>query len=196
MKINAGWRCQQGLRWWSRVSSCCRWSSAVPSTWSLSTISPEVNKIGGVSGVSCDVSLFSLLIFPGVACDVSQTNITWSLLMYFSYFLLFARFACFCLFVHFCTFVFVFSCIWLLHSFSSFFRCTFYCRVIQHPTPTQMFIDIFHIKIHSASHKSTNVFHNYHFLPPGFSSRLTSVGAAKEHLLWIKSRIERKKTID
>ena len=159
------------------------------------------NRVSYYSGLflSCDVrcepfdlSYFSYL--PGVACDVSQTNITWSLLMYFSYFLLFARFACctcFCLFVHFCTFVFVFSCIWLLHSFSSFFRCTFYCRVIQHPTPTQMFIDIFHIKIHSASHKSTNVFHNYHFLPPGFSSRLTSVVAVKEHLLWIKSRIEK-----
>ena len=32
-----------------------------------------------------------MYFLSGVACDVTQTNITWSLLMYFSYFILFAR---------------------------------------------------------------------------------------------------------
>merc|ERR1711971_1026673 len=41
----------------------------------------------------CAINLMALNYKSrGVACDVSQTNITWSLLMYFSYFLLFARF--------------------------------------------------------------------------------------------------------
>jgi len=43
--------------------------------------------------VGCAINLMALNYKSrGVACDVSQTNITWSLLMYFSYFLLFARF--------------------------------------------------------------------------------------------------------
>jgi hypothetical protein len=43
--------------------------------------------------VGCAINLIALNYKSrGVACDVSQTNITWSLLMYFSYFILFARF--------------------------------------------------------------------------------------------------------
>jgi len=43
--------------------------------------------------VGCAINLAALNYKSrGVACDVSHTNITWSLLMYFSYFLLFARF--------------------------------------------------------------------------------------------------------
>merc|ERR1719315_70353 len=43
--------------------------------------------------VGCAINLMAFNYKSrGVACDVTQTNITWSLLMYFSYFLLFARF--------------------------------------------------------------------------------------------------------
>ena len=81
----AGSRSRPASPWRSQVSSCCRWSSAVPSTWLLSTTSPEVQ----FELTLTEVTLW--MFFLGVACDVSHTNITWSLLMYFSYFLLFAR---------------------------------------------------------------------------------------------------------
>ena len=81
----AGSRSRPASPWRSQVFSCCRWSSAVPSTWLLSTTSPEVQFLLTLTEVTM------WMFFLGVACDVSHTNITWSLLMYFSYFLLFAR---------------------------------------------------------------------------------------------------------